>query len=85
MKLIIDIPKYVYEACLGHRDTVYQYIAKGTPYEERPRFHLGRLIHPRFGEQDCIFDDARQIYYFDSVTKELMDKYDWKYEEADND
>lgn len=51
---------------------------------KRQRFHLGRLIHPRFGEQDCIYDDARQIYFFDSVTKELMVKYGWKWEEADN-
>lgn len=37
MKIVIDIPKYVYEACLGHKDIVYKYIANGTPYEERPK------------------------------------------------
>lgn len=36
MKLIIDIPKYIYDVCLGHSDTVYHYIANGIPYEERP-------------------------------------------------
>lgn len=31
MKLIIDIPEYIYKLCQGHGDPVYAYIAKGTP------------------------------------------------------
>ncbi len=50
MKLIIDIPKYVYEVCLGHGDIVYQYIAKGTPYEERP---TGEWVHNVNGTFEC--------------------------------
>ena len=40
MKIVIDIPEYVYKICQGHKDIVYQYIANGTPL---PKNH-GRLI-----------------------------------------
>lgn len=40
MKLIIDIPEYIYKLCQGHGDIVYRYIAKGTPL---PKGH-GRLV-----------------------------------------
>ena len=34
MKVIIDIPEYIYKVCQGHGDPVYGYIAKGTPLPE---------------------------------------------------
>ena len=34
MKIVIDIPEYIYKVCQGHRDPVYGYIAKGTPLPE---------------------------------------------------
>lgn len=70
MKLIIDIPEYVYKACLGHRDVVYQYIANGTPYEERPQAE----------KIEELIDNAPTI----TPENALMNKL--KYEgEADND
>lgn len=55
MKLIIDIPEYVYKACLGHRDIVYQYIANGTPYEERSKGECKSCRHrdPEDKKCDC--------------------------------
>lgn len=43
------------------------------------------LKHPRFGECDAIYDEARRLFYFDTITRELMDKYGWTFEEAEND
>ncbi len=40
MKIVIDIPEYIYRLCQGHGDPVYRYIANGTPL---PKGH-GRLI-----------------------------------------
>ena len=40
MKIVIDIPEYIYKLCQGHGDPVYEYIGKGTPI---PKGH-GRLI-----------------------------------------
>ena len=40
MKLIIDIPEYIYKFCQGHGDIIYKYIAKGKPL---PKSN-GRLI-----------------------------------------
>lgn len=37
MKLIIDIPEYIYKLCQGHRDIVYKYIAKGIPFPKNCR------------------------------------------------
>lgn len=31
MKLMIDIPEYIYKLCQGHGDPVYKYIANGRP------------------------------------------------------
>lgn len=40
MKLVIDIPEYIYKLCQGHGDIVYRYIANGTVL---PKGH-GRLV-----------------------------------------
>lgn len=40
MKIVIDIPEYIYKLCQGHGDIVYRYIANGTPL---PKGH-GDLI-----------------------------------------
>lgn len=34
MKIIIDIPEYVFKICQGHKDIVYQYIANGKPLQK---------------------------------------------------
>lgn len=58
MKIVIDIPEYIYEVCQGHRDPIYQYIANGTPL---PKNH-GDLIDKneliKRYEKDC----GRRIY-----------------------
>lgn len=43
-----------------------------------------RFTHPRFGEADGWVDRQRQLLFFDWITLELAQKYNWTWKEADN-
>lgn len=53
--------------------------------QERPTFRHVIIDHPRIGEHDAWYDEARQLLFNGWVTKELADKLGWKIREDDND
>lgn len=48
MKIVIDVPEYIYKICQGHGDIVYKYIANGTPLPKG---------HGKLGDLDAVMGD----------------------------
>lgn len=53
--------------------------------QERPTLRHVIINHPRYGESDAWYDEARQIVFQHWVSKEYANTLGWKIEEADDD
>lgn len=52
MKIVIDIPEYIYKLCQDHGDIVYKYIANGTPLPKHERLvDIGQCDRKLFYQQ----------------------------------
>lgn len=69
---------------VGRLNTV-RLIEEAPTIEARQTVRHVILNHPRFGKCDACYDEARQLFYFDCITKELLDKYGWTFEEGADD
>jgi len=54
-----------------------------APTVNFPIVHV-RLTHPRLREMDAWFDKQRQLLFVDWITVEMAQKYNWTWEEEDN-
>lgn len=49
--------------------------------DARARFRHVRIIHPKYGECDSLYDEARHLLFVDYITKEFADRSGWKIKE----
>lgn len=59
-------------------------IINDAPTVKFPFVHV-IIKHPRFGECDGWLDKQRNLLFFDFITTEAASKWNWSWEEADND
>lgn len=65
MKIVIDIPEYIYKICQNHGDIVYKSIANGTPL---PKGH-GRLV-----DMSEVLIKLMQFYDGDKTIGQCLDE-----------
>lgn len=74
MKLIIDIPDYIYKICQDHRDIVYQYIAHGTPLDNI-KAEIKKECDIEAQNHDTFDDYSDGRYDAFSACLKIIDKY----------
>lgn len=85
MTRLIDADAYRRELLDSRDFEPFKLLDMQPTIEARPRFRHVILSHPRFGKCDACYDEKRMLFYTDPITAEMLIKYNWTWEEADND